>query len=146
MCSAMLIPMKPLISVLLVLVACNIFAISPKTHARIIKQPVYHITWAESNNQINYRSVCLSYGFGTVKYHGCRAQAKEYIVSQCRNMTANNSTKRQRYKFCHASSQFNPISSCTKDYRRICWLVFDANPKEITCSESIIQCDRANLQ
>lgn len=110
-CRVMLILRQPLISALLVVVACNVYAISSTTHARIIKQPVYRITWIENNSRIDYRSVCLSYGFGTVKYRGCRAQAKIYFVSQCKNLTANNASERQRSKFCHASSQFNPIST-----------------------------------
>ncbi len=80
------------------------------THARIIKQPTYRITWVEKNNKIDYGSVCLSYGFGTIKYRGCRAQAKKYFVNQCRKLSASGTAEKKRFKFCHASSQFNPIS------------------------------------
>lgn len=79
----------------------------------------YKLTWRVRDGQIDLSSVCENYGYGTVEYRGCRAQAQEHFKQKCEEFgakvanSAGDTQKAHRRKertFCLAASQFTPVN------------------------------------
>lgn len=79
----------------------------------------YKMTWRVRDGQIDLSSVCENYGYGTVEYRGCRAQAQEHFKDKCEEYgkrvakSAGDTQKGYRRNeriFCLAASQFSPVN------------------------------------
>lgn len=101
---------------LLFLLSCLICPIPVVMAAH--KQPHYKLYWRVRNGEIAIDTVCDNYGYGTIDYRGCRAQAKRYFEKQCQrykdkeSQTSGSLSKRyhrKRQRFCHAATQFGAV-------------------------------------
>jgi len=82
------------------------------------KQPHYKMYWRVRNGEIAINTVCDNYGYGSIAYRGCRAQAKRYFEKRCqayKNKESQSSGSlsqryhRKRLRFCHAATQFGAV-------------------------------------
>ena len=71
---------------------------------------IYKPTWDVSDNQIDYTTVCLNYGRGSIDYRECRKGARQWFKNQCQKMSRDgNSQSPERQRYCSAASAFNPM-------------------------------------
>ncbi len=71
----------------------------------------YLAQWQVSDNQVEYSSVCLEYGRGSIAYRECRKGAKHWVRNKCQqaNHQGSDSDNAARQRYCSAASGFNPM-------------------------------------
>lgn len=83
------------------------------------KTPHYKLYWRTRGGEIVLSSVCDNYGYGSIDYRGCRAQAKHFFERQCtryQDKERHSSDviqaryRRKRQRFCHAASAFGAVN------------------------------------
>lgn len=83
------------------------------------KTPHYKLYWRTRGGEIVLSSVCDNYGYGSIAYRGCRAQAKHFFERQCTRYldkerhssgTLQARHRRKRQRFCHAASAFGAVN------------------------------------
>jgi len=79
----------------------------------------YKLYWRVQNGNIVLSSVCDNYGYGSIAYRGCRAQAKHYFKQQCRRYRDKEQQssgvvqlryRGKRQRFCLAASEFGAVN------------------------------------
>jgi hypothetical protein len=70
----------------------------------------YRAIWQVSDNQIDYTSVCLNYGRGSIDYRECRKGARQWFKRECQKFSRDgNSQSLERQRYCSAASGFSPM-------------------------------------
>lgn len=97
-----------------------LFALCASSPAEAAAKKIhYKLYWRERGGEVVLSTVCDNYGYGSIAYRGCRAQAKHHFEEQCRvyrhKEEHSSGALRERYlgerrRFCHAASQFGAVN------------------------------------
>ena len=76
-------------------------------------------SWEEKNGRIDHKTVCASFGYGSIPYRQCRAKAARYFRQHCEDLTKKVDSssgdtraglKQEKKKYCYTARHFKIVN------------------------------------